>query len=121
MAISPGRGILEKGSGEQLQQEFLGNTYSLSLLGPLHVLIWELSAAFTRFSSAGSPGLRGRLSDFKVKTPASPPEVFLSCVLHALSTGPGCLGNRISISGLGAPEAPIEMSSGFRLARECGQ
>ena len=45
--------------GEQLQQEFLGNTYSLSLLGHLHVLIWELSAAFTCFSSAGSPGLRG--------------------------------------------------------------
>lgn len=53
-------GLIRKGiRGEQLQQEFLGNTYSLSLLGPLHVLIWELSAAFTCFSSAGSPGLRG--------------------------------------------------------------
>lgn len=52
-------GLIRKGiRGEQLQQEFLGNTYSFSLLGPFHGLIWELSAAFTCFSSAGSPGLR---------------------------------------------------------------
>ena len=66
------------------------------------------------FFFSREPWLKGPLSDFKVKTPACPPGgVFVLCPSGSLNE-PGCLGRAgFPISGLGAPEAPIEMSSGF--------
>ena len=98
-----------------LRQEFLRNTYLLFLLGRLHALIWELSAAFMCFSSGRSSDLRGSLviSRWTVQTVT---QVVFCPVSFRFFNRPRWRAG-FPISGLASPEAPHKLSSGFGVSQ----